>query len=339
MNQMVVGAAALALLAGGAMAQQDDFSRPLARTKAQTTQPGSSSSRIQISSQEGDQTYEVSIVDGDVSAKVNGKKVPAERVRRSKDKVEILDKNGEVLKSFEIGFATPMTPAAPVAPRAPRGWTAIGGEPGVAMAEAIRPRVMIGITMSEADDGVAVDHVYEGLPASKGGLKSGDVIIAIDGKGDLTQKAFREVLNAKEAGDKIVLKVLRDGQEKELTIELQKYDSEKLGGRAFNMVEPAMPKEWRDAFHGNEEAQRRVEELLRANPGQQRAFVWGNGPEGDFRFMPLAPMAGGDQKRIEELNAQMEKKLAELDKKLAKLNEQMARFEKMMEKFAERQRD
>jgi outer membrane murein-binding lipoprotein Lpp len=329
-NQMVVGAAALGLLAGTAAAQQDDFNRPLSRTTERAAQPGVSNSRIQISSQEGDQTYEVSIVDGDVSAKVNGRKVPAERIRRSKDKVEILDKNGEVLKSFEINLA---------APRALRGWTAIGGEPNAAAVVA-RPRVMIGITMSEDEDGVAVDHVYEGLPAAKAGLKAGDVIIEIDGKGDLTQKLFREVLNAKEAGDKVKLKVRRDGQEKELTVELQKFDSERLGGGALNMADPAMPKEaWRDAFLGNEEWQKRLEEMMRAAPGQRRAFVWGNGPEGDFRFMPLAPLGGGEEKRLEELNAQMDKKMAELDKKIAKLNEQMAKLEKMMERLAERQRD
>lgn len=334
-KQMVVGAAALGLLAGTAAAQQDDFNRPLSRAKERAAQPGVSSSRIQISSQEGDQSYEVSIVDGDVSAKVNGKKVPAERVRRSKDKVEILDKNGEVLKSFDIGLAVP------AAPSAPRGWTAIGGEPNAgAIAMAARPRVMIGITMSEGEDGVAVDHVYEGLPAAKAGLKGGDVIIEVDGKGDLTQKAFREALNAKEAGDKVKLKIRRDGQEKELTVELQKFDAERLGGGAFNMADPAMPKEaWRDAFQGNEEWQKRIEEMMRAAPGQQRAFVWGNGPEGDFRFMPLAPLGGGEAKRLEELNAQMDKKMAELDKKIAKLNEQMAKLEKMMERLAERQRD
>ena len=56
-----------------------------------------------------------------------------------------------------------------------------------------------------------------------------DVIIAIDGNENIDQKTFREALNKKEPGDKVKLKIRRDGKERDLTVELQKFDSEKLG--------------------------------------------------------------------------------------------------------------
>ncbi len=321
-KQVKVGLVMLGLLAGSAMAQQDkDYSRPLARTKNKAPEGAVSSSQTRIFSKEGDDQYEITISGGEVSAKVNGKKVPAERIRRTKDKVEILDKDGDVMKSFDIASADN---------GAWRGNVVVGGLGGDP--DAPKPKVMIGITMSEDEDGVIVEHVYEGLPAEKAGLKEHDVIIEIEGQKGLDQKSFREALNKKDAGDKIHLKVRRDGKDQEVTVELQKFDAQKLGAGANWQVQGM---DMNNMFRDNPEARKQFEEAMKKMQHDgNRAFVWGAGPEGDN--LKFAPLGGGDTRRTEELHAQMEKKIAELDKKLSKINEQMERLEKLINKLSEK---
>jgi hypothetical protein len=325
-KNMKVGIAAIGLLAGAAAAQDGDFNKPLARTKERAAQPGNSSSQTRIVTQDGDDTYEITISGGDLSAKVNGKRVPAERIRRSKDKVEILDKDGDVLKTFDIASTDG------------QAWRALGGGAGGGMGgfdpDMPKPKVMIGITMSEDEDGVVVEHVYDGLPAAKAGLKARDVIVEVDGAKKLDQKAFREALNKKDAGEKVLLKIRRDGDEKDITIELQKFDADKLAKDSpfqwrgeFKGMEA--PQGMQDAFKDNPEMFRRFNDAMKDLPEGQRAYVWGAGPEGQFKF---APFTGPDTKRVEELD----KKIAELDEKLSRINEQMARLEKLISKLGER---
>src|ERR1700750_2104750 len=71
------------------------FSRHNTVTAAPSFQ--SSGSVSMMNKTDGGDTYQVVISDGKVSAKVNGEDVPEDRVRRSDDKVELLDKDGNVL--------------------------------------------------------------------------------------------------------------------------------------------------------------------------------------------------------------------------------------------------
>ncbi|WEV78098.1 trypsin-like peptidase domain-containing protein [Janibacter cremeus] len=63
--------------------------------------------------------------------------------------------------------------------------------------------------------------VVPGGPADKAGIKPGDVIIEMDGRRvtDLDQLVVR--IRAQAVGDKVTLKVLRDGDERELTMTLE----------------------------------------------------------------------------------------------------------------------
>ena len=318
----IIGAAAVGVLAGCAVGQEGDFKKPLARTRVVAPEGATSGSQTRIHTQDGDDSYEIVIQNGEVSAKVNGKKVPAERIRQSKDKVEILDKDGEVLKSFDV-----VTSAG----GGNEAWRVYGpgqmNMRGFDLAENPKPKVMIGITMSEDEDGIAVAHVYEGLPAEKAGLKEQDIIIAIDGNANIDQKTFREALNRKEPGDKVKLKIKRDGKEKDLTVELQKFDSEKLGQGQFE------PMGGFQGIKGMEnwppEARKQFEEAMKQVPEGNR-FVWGQNNGEGFKFTPFG--AAPDNKRVEELD----RKIAELDEKLSKINDQMARLEKLLNKLGEK---
>ena len=103
---LIRAAGAIGLLALGAlpaMAQTAPFERPLGGAHA--SGGGSSDSRVMMQQTDGDDTYEVSIHNDQVLAKVNGKEIPQDRVRRSGDKIEILGKDGGVLASFNYGTA------------------------------------------------------------------------------------------------------------------------------------------------------------------------------------------------------------------------------------------
>ena len=92
-------------------------------------------------------------------------------------------------------------------------------------------RAKLGVSMSAIDqkmakelklsslDGVYVHEVSKGGAADKAGMKSGDIIIAIDGTAIKTPSALQEKVNSFHPGDKAVVKVIRDGKTLELPVE------------------------------------------------------------------------------------------------------------------------
>lgn len=92
----------------------------------------------------------------------------------------------------------------------------------------------IGATMSKSmdSDEITVSNVYEDSPAAKAGMKAGDVIIQVDDHSVSGQDLETVVSWIKgERGTDVVLHVLRDGEELELTatrdiIEVQTVDYE-----------------------------------------------------------------------------------------------------------------
>jgi hypothetical protein len=256
---------AAALLAGGfvsaaALAQEEpparelrgDLRRPLA-----VVERGEPKSRVTTVISETDEhgTYTVRVEGDQTTVERDGKAIPAERVRRSADKVEVLDESGNVTKSFRLnvvaGSRVPVPPGAAgaIAGRQPQadGWRELarggGGwsrSPGVALVEP--PSVMIGITMADpepqllehlgldVESGILIETVVEGLPAEKAGVKRSDLIIEIDGQKPATQQKLRETLRGKKAGDTLELKLVRKGDApKVVKLELVAFEEGRLG--------------------------------------------------------------------------------------------------------------
>lgn len=69
-------------------------------------------------------------------------------------------------------------------------------------------------------EGVYVYSVEEFSAAEKAGLKSGDVITAIDGKDIKTMDELNEVKNTHSIGDTVTLKIYRDGKTQEVKLTL-----------------------------------------------------------------------------------------------------------------------
>jgi len=220
---------------------EGDYTQPLGQpsTYAWTEAAPGAVQYVSLAQEGQDGAYTVVIKDGKVTAKVNGKEIPDSRIKRDGDKITLLDEKGEKIATFGGGAAgksfygvvgEPRTMVMPGLRSAPLATGSVG------QAQASPPKVMVGITMSEAPsgvlEGIVVDRVLEGLPASKAGLEAGDIIIELKGLDDVSPEGLRTVLRKKSPGDELQVRILRNGAVEERTIKLQSYDPEKLGVQA-----------------------------------------------------------------------------------------------------------
>lgn len=350
---MTAGAGVVAL-AGAAFAQsakvEGGFDKPI--DHAAGASDGGQSSMF-LSSNDGDNTVEVKIENGKVvSAKVNGKEVPKDRIKRHDGRVDIVDEDGGVIQSFSVGQGGAGTFW--------RGEGNKGGQffgpgqfkfdPGqfvfTPFGEAAEPpKVMLGVNMSEASDddladlkdveaAIRIDHVIDDLPAAKAGLKEGDLVTAINGQKPATPEKLREVLKEKEAGDKVKLAVVHEnGKQEIVTVELAEYDAEKLGIAAVAV-------EGFDPGQVNEEARKAFEEAMKAAPrfrsqglAAPRAQGQG-GAEGMRGLMLRAPEA--DQERVQTRLRELNNRLEAIDKRLSELDERLERLTTKLEKLVDR---
>jgi len=74
----------------------------------------------------------------------------------------------------------------------------------------------------EGVKGVKFADITVGSPAAKAGFKAGDVMVEFDGKKIDNLYDFTYALRARQAGDKVQVKVLRDGKVVEATVLLLK---------------------------------------------------------------------------------------------------------------------
>ena len=72
----------------------------------------------------------------------------------------------------------------------------------------------------DTDEGVLVFSVVEGSPAAQGGLRAGDVIIAVDGEPLRAVEDLLAALRERSPGDRIELDILRRGGQRSLTVTL-----------------------------------------------------------------------------------------------------------------------
>lgn len=71
----------------------------------------------------------------------------------------------------------------------------------------------------EVDEGVLIVQVMPGSPADQGGLRSGDVILRIDGESVTSAEAVQEAVSRVGVGDRLTLEVSRNGTTETLTVQ------------------------------------------------------------------------------------------------------------------------
>jgi putative serine protease PepD len=107
-----------------------------------------------------------------------------------------------------IGFAVPANTVRDVVPRLSRG------EPIV--------RPYLGVTTAPAPQGAAIQALLPGGPAQREGLLAGDIIVGIDGRPVDEPEDVSDAVSAHRPGDEIEVEVIRDGDRRTITIELDK---------------------------------------------------------------------------------------------------------------------
>jgi putative serine protease PepD len=105
-----------------------------------------------------------------------------------------------------IGFAVPANTVRDIVPRLSRG------EPIV--------RAYLGVTTAPAPQGAAIQAVLPDGPAEREGLLAGDVIVGIDGRAVDEPEDVSDAVSAHRPGDEIEVEVVRDGDRRTITVEL-----------------------------------------------------------------------------------------------------------------------
>ena len=94
-------------------------------------------------------------------------------------------------------------------------------------------RAVLGVTMGSVDkkiademklssvSGVYINEVVKGSAAEKAGLQKGDVIVAIDGQKITDASSVQAKVSSYHPGDRAVISYIRDGKQKEVTVEFQ----------------------------------------------------------------------------------------------------------------------
>ena len=79
--------------------------------------------------------------------------------------------------------------------------------------------------------GVFVADVFEGDPADKAGIKPKDIILEINGQKIKTSRQLTSMIAGIPVGESARIKILRDGKEKTVKVEIVKRDENKLASR------------------------------------------------------------------------------------------------------------
>src|SRR5262245_3823049 len=100
----------------------------------------------------------------------------------------------------------------------------------------------------QASDGVFVDSVREGTPASRAGLKSGDVIVEFDGERPRSTRHFTRLVRETPPGRTIKMTIVRDGSRR--TLDITPEASNRIGGFPDAALR-ALPRDFQFNFDGN----------------------------------------------------------------------------------------
>ena len=127
-----------------------------------------------------------------------------------------------------IGFAVPANLARSVmesllkSGRVSRGFLGIGLQP---VTDELAERFKTGTTT-----GALVNEVQPNSPAEKAGIETGDVVVAVNGKKIEDPRELQMLVAGLSPGTKVDVKVVREGKEKQLHVELAERPSQRVAG-------------------------------------------------------------------------------------------------------------
>jgi serine protease Do len=147
-----------------------------------------------------------------------------------------------------IGFALPMNTAANVYNQIIKSGKVVRGGIGIRFKNSDGSHDLL--RAYGAKNGVFVDSVAAGGPADKAGIKSEDIVTAINGKPIHDGNELLDKVTATPIGNALDLTVLRDGKEKRFSVtvaDLAQLFPDQFGGKS---AEPNIPSEGTQARFG-----------------------------------------------------------------------------------------
>ncbi len=81
-------------------------------------------------------------------------------------------------------------------------------------------RAVLGITMTDSQEGVYITEVKQGSPAHKAGIKAGDIIKEINLQAVPTSASVQEQVSKLRPGEKALVTLVRNGEQKEIMVYL-----------------------------------------------------------------------------------------------------------------------
>lgn len=152
--------------------------------------------------------------------------------------------------------------------------------PEMLQLRAEQPRLMLGVMVGKADNGLIINDVVKGSLAELAGLKVGDVITAF-GNTKLTEpKQLVDSVQTKKIGDEIKLNVIKVGEKKETNV-LIKLTKESATKKVSIFVEDEGPND--DGAIIEKDIQRQLHEIDFGNGlPNRKIFIQGMHPNEDF---------------------------------------------------------
>ena len=123
--------------------------------------------------------------------------------------------------SLGIGFAIPVSTAKTVMEQIIQTGSVQRGWIGVGVQEMTR-EIAESFKMPGTTRGALITEVFRGTPADRGGMKVGDVLIAVDGKSVTDSAAMLNLIAALTPGSQATLRVMRETKEIELKVTVGK---------------------------------------------------------------------------------------------------------------------
>jgi len=132
-----------------------------------------------------------------------------------------------------IGFAIPANMASQIMAQLVEYGEVRRGQLGIA-AQDLTPELAQAFGVHDLSQGVVVVQVGDNTPAAKAGVKSGDIIVNINGREIRTRSELRTAIGLLRIGERIKVEIVRDGKRRTLSAEITAPVQEQIAGETLN---------------------------------------------------------------------------------------------------------
>ncbi|MCK9385639.1 MAG: DegQ family serine endoprotease [Nevskia sp.] len=145
-------------------------------------------------------------------------------------KGELVGVNSQILSrsggNIGIGFAIPTNLVKSVMAQLIESGAVTRGRIGIQGGQELTPELAKAFNVPDGH-GALIGKVLPDSPASKGGMQDGDIVIEANGKAIKDFAQLRYLVGLLRVGDKVSMKVLRDGKQKDITVTVGKNTDDK----------------------------------------------------------------------------------------------------------------